>query len=188
MGCQWSGSSGSPSAMTAARRTTRPGSCGTATTLPDTSSSTFDAYATGPTLETDSGEQLVTEVGGLDLFPPRAAIPMDDYIDSMTALGVDFSVLDRAAVVRRWPQFSCPAGRSHCSRSGPRSFRRLGARACCRRWRAGTARRFATGHAVTGLTDLGSRGVEVRSGDACLQLPSGCRLRRRMDERGPHRP
>jgi sarcosine oxidase len=71
---------------------------------------TFAAYDDWATLERDSGEQLVTKVGGLDLFPPDAAIPIDDYTTSMAACGVGFETLDRAAIGERWPQFKLPAG------------------------------------------------------------------------------
>jgi monomeric sarcosine oxidase len=126
----------------------------------------FDAYRDWAALETDSGEQLVTEVGGLDLFPPRAAIPMDDYVDSMTALGVDFSVLDRDAVVRRWPQFSLPGGTIALFQERasivPAGRGTSVLQAMARRHGATLRDRSA----VSGLTDLGSRGVEVRAGDA----------------------
>ncbi len=71
---------------------------------------TFAAYGDWATLERDSGEHLVTQVGGLDLFPPDAAIPIDDYTTSMAATGVDYQWLDRLAVEQRWPQFTLPAG------------------------------------------------------------------------------
>ncbi len=71
---------------------------------------TFAAYDDWATLEHDSGQRLVTRVGGLDLFPPDAAIPIDDYTTSMAACGVDYEALDRLVIEQRWPQFSLPAG------------------------------------------------------------------------------
>ena len=71
---------------------------------------TRQAYDDWARLEAVSGEPLVTIVGGLDLFPPEAAIPPEDYVDSLTAAGVPFEVLDAAEAVRRWPQFSLPQG------------------------------------------------------------------------------
>lgn len=68
------------------------------------------AYQDWADLESESGEDLVTVVGGLDLFPPGAAIPMVDYTDSMTAAGVPFQTLDTLAVTARWPQFRLPDG------------------------------------------------------------------------------
>jgi sarcosine oxidase len=71
---------------------------------------TFAAYDDWASLETDSGQELVTPVGGLDLFPPDAAIPIDDYTTSMAACGVAYQALDVAEVATRWPQFALPAG------------------------------------------------------------------------------
>jgi sarcosine oxidase len=71
---------------------------------------TFDAYDDWAALEVDSGERLVTQVGGLDLFPPDPAIPMADYTASMAACGVPFDELDRDQVSERWPQLSLPEG------------------------------------------------------------------------------
>jgi sarcosine oxidase len=71
---------------------------------------TQEAYADWSELERWSGEQLVTVTGGLDLFPPSPAIPMDDYTASLVEVGIPFEVLDVAEIGRRWPQFSLPAG------------------------------------------------------------------------------
>lgn len=71
---------------------------------------TFAAYDDWAVLETESDERLVTRVGGLDLFPPEAAIPVDDYTSSMAACGVVHELVDATAVAARWPQFTLPAG------------------------------------------------------------------------------
>jgi len=71
---------------------------------------TQEAYADWAALERWSGEQLVTVVGGLDLFPPTPAIPMDDYTASLTDVGIPYELLDVAEIGRRWPQFSLPSG------------------------------------------------------------------------------
>ena len=68
------------------------------------------AYADWARLEQASGEALVTVVGGLDLFPTGGAIPLEGYVDSLTAGGIAFELLDVAEVGRRWPQFSLPPG------------------------------------------------------------------------------
>lgn len=70
---------------------------------------TFAAYDDWARLEADCGKQLVTEVGGLDLFPPGAATAVDDYASSMSTHGVKYETLDAAEVQHRWPQFSVPA-------------------------------------------------------------------------------
>ncbi len=71
---------------------------------------TAEAYDDWADLEADSGESLVTVVGGLDLFPRDSAIPITDYVGSLTAEGIDHQLLDVAALRGRWPQFSLPEG------------------------------------------------------------------------------
>lgn len=68
------------------------------------------AYDDWADLESESGEDLVTVVGGLDFFPPGAAIPVEDYTRSMEATGIPFESLDVAAVAEHWPQFHLPDG------------------------------------------------------------------------------
>ncbi len=63
------------------------------------------AYATWAELEAEAGVQVVTRTGGLDVAPRDAAIPLSDYIASMTVEGVPFEHLDGAEIVRRWPQW-----------------------------------------------------------------------------------
>ncbi len=71
---------------------------------------TFEAYEDWAELEDVSGEDLLTVTGGLDLFPPDAAIPLRDYTTSLDAHGVDHDVLDVAQVEERWPQLHLPEG------------------------------------------------------------------------------
>jgi sarcosine oxidase len=71
---------------------------------------TQEAYDDWARLSSGAGEELVTVVGGLDLFPPDPAIPLADYVDSLTEAGVPFEVLDTHAVHDRWPQFRLPEG------------------------------------------------------------------------------
>ncbi len=71
---------------------------------------TCEAYDDWAALEDDAREQLVTVVGGLDLFPPEPAIGMADYVDSLTALAIPHELLDVAAITERWPQFVLPEG------------------------------------------------------------------------------
>jgi sarcosine oxidase len=63
------------------------------------------AYETWAEVEGESGTTIVTPTGGLDVAPRDAAIPLDDYIDSMTAEGVPFERLDGPEIMRRWPQW-----------------------------------------------------------------------------------
>jgi sarcosine oxidase len=68
------------------------------------------AYDAWSVLEEESGETVVVKTGGLDLWPPDAAIPQADYAESMRVCGVPFDRLDAAAVRRRWPQFHIDDG------------------------------------------------------------------------------
>jgi sarcosine oxidase len=71
---------------------------------------TVDAYDDWARLSSWAGRELVTEVGGLDLFPTDPAIPMADYTGSLAEVGIDFDLLDVDAVGERWPQFVLPPG------------------------------------------------------------------------------
>jgi sarcosine oxidase len=71
---------------------------------------TQEAYDDWAALERWSGEQLVTVVGGLDLFPAHPAIPMDDYTASLADVGIPYELLDVPEITRRWPQFALPDG------------------------------------------------------------------------------
>jgi sarcosine oxidase len=69
-----------------------------------------EAYDDWALLERESGERLVTTTGGLDFFPPGAAITAIDYTSSLAACAVPFDELDVADVAARWPAISLPAG------------------------------------------------------------------------------
>ncbi len=64
------------------------------------------AYDDWARLEAASHEDLVTVVGGLDLFPRNAAIPMIDYTTSLDEVGIGYEVLDEVEIGLRWPQFA----------------------------------------------------------------------------------
>jgi len=68
------------------------------------------AYATWAEVEAESGAKVVTRTGGLDLFPPGAAIPQIDYTASMTAEGVPFDRLEAADVMTRWSHWRLDEG------------------------------------------------------------------------------
>ena len=68
------------------------------------------AYRAWADLERETGERLVVRTGGLDLFPPGAAIPPGDYLASLDACGVPYQWLDAAEVRRRWPVFRLEPG------------------------------------------------------------------------------
>jgi sarcosine oxidase len=71
---------------------------------------TFRAYDSWAELESESGITLVTQTGGVDLFPPGASIDMTTYTSSMDAISIDYDVLDNDALRARWPQFTPPEG------------------------------------------------------------------------------
>ena len=71
---------------------------------------TFEAYRDWADLEAASDEKLVTVTGGLDLFPPDAAIHPAEYIASMAEVGVPFEVLGVTDVAAQWPQWVLPEG------------------------------------------------------------------------------
>ena len=66
---------------------------------------TAAAYETWQVVEGDADEQLITRTGGIDIFPPAAAIDPAPYRDSLDASGVPYEVLDAAEIRRRWPAF-----------------------------------------------------------------------------------
>ena len=69
---------------------------------------TQEAYADWARLEHESGESLVTVVGGLDLFPPGCVISADDYVASMREVGIAFEELTTDQITTRWPVFRPP--------------------------------------------------------------------------------
>ncbi len=71
---------------------------------------TQEAYDDWERLEKESGESLVTVVGGLDLFPPDCVIAPDDYFASLREVGIDFEMLTADEVAERFPVFSVPPG------------------------------------------------------------------------------
>ncbi len=77
---------------------------------PEYVSLAIEAQAAWRDVEAASGERVITITGGLDLAPPGAAESIDDYADSMTAVGVPFEWLDAAAVMGRWPQWRLDDG------------------------------------------------------------------------------
>jgi sarcosine oxidase len=71
---------------------------------------TQDAYDDWARLSDRVGRELVTVVGGLDLFPPDPAIPLIDYTSSLDEVGIAYELLGVDAIAERWPQFALPSG------------------------------------------------------------------------------
>ena len=131
-----------------------------------------------------SGETLVTVVGGLDLFPPDPAIPLADYVDSLSEVGVPL----RAARRRRdrGPVAAVRAARGHASgstRSGRRSCPAGRGTAVMQRLAVRDGAVLRDRSPVSALRDLGDRGVEVVTGGPDVPLPGRGGLRGRLDRR-----
>jgi sarcosine oxidase len=123
------------------------------------------AYATWAELEAEAGVRVVTQTGGLDLGPRDSAIPLSDYVESMTAEGVSFEQLDAPEIMRRWPQW-------RLSEEHHGLFQADGGLADPNRANA-AHQRLARAHGatllertpVTGLRDAGGGDVEVTVAD-----------------------
>jgi sarcosine oxidase len=61
---------------------------------------TQEAYVDWATLSAQADRELVTVVGGLDLFPADPAIPTADYTDSMALTGVPYELLGVDEIIR----------------------------------------------------------------------------------------
>ena len=70
------------------------------------------AYETWAAVEAEADQRIVTITGGLDLWPPDAAIPRADYTESLAAEGVPFELLEASEIARRWPQWHLDDGTS----------------------------------------------------------------------------
>ena len=67
------------------------------------------SYALWHELEAESGERLLTQIGGLDLGSPDA-LALDEIRAAYMAADVSFEALDRDAIQTRYPQFNLPEG------------------------------------------------------------------------------
>jgi len=137
---------------------------------PDYVRLTFEAYDDWATLEAETGQQLVTVTGGVDLFPTDAAIPPVDYTSSLDAVGVPYEVLDRAGVAERWPQFQLPEGTMALFQE------RTAIVPAARGTAAMAARARAQGAVlrdespVTSVRDLGAAGIELEAGGVTYRV------------------
>jgi sarcosine oxidase len=64
------------------------------------------AYDAWSLVEAESGEEIVTRTGGIDLFPPDSVIDPDAYTSSLSAASVPFEWIDGTEIARRWPAFA----------------------------------------------------------------------------------
>ena len=122
------------------------------------------AYADWAALEVDSGEELVTVVGGLDLFPPDAVITIDDYVASLDVVGIEYELLSVAEIGGRWPQFSLPEGTVGLYQSrGAMVPAGRGTGVMQARARALGAT-LVDSSPVTHVSDRGSEGIQITAG------------------------
>ncbi len=64
------------------------------------------AYDAWRAVEAESRQRMITITGGVDLFPPGAAIDHRTYTSSLDAEGVPYEWIDGAEIRRRWPAFA----------------------------------------------------------------------------------
>ncbi|MCE9622386.1 MAG: N-methyl-L-tryptophan oxidase [Actinomycetia bacterium] len=67
---------------------------------------TAQAYDAWRAVEAESRQRMITITGGIDLFPPGAAIDHSTYTSSLMAERVPYEWIDGAEVRRRWPAFA----------------------------------------------------------------------------------
>jgi monomeric sarcosine oxidase len=123
------------------------------------------AYQAWSELEADAGERLIVRTGGLDLWPPGAAIPMEDYTSSLSAARVPFEVLDAGAVIRRWPQW-------RLSDDTVGMFQEAGGIAPAARCNE-AHRRMAIAHGGTLRDRTAVTAIEDRGGELVVRLSDG---------------
>jgi monomeric sarcosine oxidase len=124
---------------------------------------TFAAYDDWADLEAASGERLVTVTGGVDLFPPSAAIDIATYTSSMDACAVPYDVLTTAETAARWPQFTLPAGTSVLHQASTGIVPAARSVAAMQRLARSAGARLVEECPVTGLRDLGDH-IELEAG------------------------
>jgi sarcosine oxidase len=71
---------------------------------------THGAYAAWREVEAAGNTTCVHVTGGIDVFPPHAAIDVATYRDSMRAAEVSFVELAADEAEKRWPAWSIPSG------------------------------------------------------------------------------
>jgi sarcosine oxidase len=67
---------------------------------------TAAAYDAWQVVEGDAEESIIFRTGGIDLFPPNAAIDSGQYLSSLRAGNVEHDWIDAAEIRRSWPAFA----------------------------------------------------------------------------------
>jgi sarcosine oxidase len=134
-----------------------------------------EAYRDWAGLSAAAGADLVTVTGGLDLFPPGAAIAPADYVSSMRVGGVPFAELTADEVRRRWPALSVPDGTTALFQADTGIVPAGRATRTLHRLARGAGARLYAGSPVTSLVERTDGTVEVVSGGA---VPRVFRARR----------
>jgi sarcosine oxidase len=115
-------------------------------------------------LEREAGERLLVRTGGLDLFPPGAAIPAGAYLASLDACAVPYRWLDAAETQRRWPVFRLQPGTGGLWQADAGMVPAARGTKLLQRLAVHHGATLADQTPVTGVRDLGDA-VEVRAGD-----------------------
>jgi sarcosine oxidase len=126
------------------------------------------AYRAWAELEWEAGERLLVTTGGLDLFPPGAAIPPGHYRASLEACGVPYQWLDAAEVMRRWPAFRLDPGVHGLWQADTGMVPAARATRLMQRLAAGYGATLADRTPVTAVRDLGGE-VEVATAEASFR-------------------
>jgi len=125
---------------------------------------TCEAYDDWARLESESGESLVTVVGGLDLFPPDCVIRPDEYVGSLREVGIGFEEIDGDEVRRRWPKLHPPEGTLGLYQERGAIVPAARGTAAMQRLASAAGATLLGSTPVTRLTDHGSH-VVVEAGD-----------------------
>ena len=126
---------------------------------------TCEAYDDWARLEDESGDQLVTVVGGLDLFPPDCAISAVDYVGSLRTVGIESEDLDVAEIKRRWPVFEPPPGTQGLFQSRGAIVPAARGTAAMQRLAAAHGAALLSSTVVTGIEDHGAN-LTVETADS----------------------
>jgi sarcosine oxidase len=129
---------------------------------------THEAYDDWSRLEKETGEALVTVVGGLDLFPPGCAIRPDDYVGSMLELGVEFESYTAPEIMERFPMFRVPVDTVGLFQERGAIVPAARGTAAMQRAAVAAGARLLGSSPVTAITDHGSR-LTVHVGDTAYR-------------------